>query len=108
MEGRFQKQILISSLPTLQGPRIVLQTLSQDQCYSEITQKRSSANLKFQASALEAIQEAAETYLTNLFEDTVLATVHAKRVTAMPKDMTLARRIRGDYTQDFISYLDKE
>ena len=52
----------------------------------EITQKKVLLYLKFQASALEAIQEVAETYLTKLFEDTLLAIIHAKRVTAMPKD----------------------
>ena len=43
-----------------------------------------------------ALQEAAEAYLVTLFEDTVLCAIHAKRVTVMPKDMQLARRIRGE------------
>jgi histone H3 len=30
-----------------------------------------------------------------LFEDTQLCAIHAKRVTIMPKDMLLARRLRG-------------
>ena len=42
-----------------------------------------------------ALQEAAEAYLTTLFEDTVLCAIHAKRVTIMPKDMQLTQRIRG-------------
>ena len=41
-------------------------------------------------------QEAAEAYLTGLFEDTNLSAIHAKRVTIMPKDIQLARRIRGE------------
>ena len=53
-------------------------------------------DLRFQSSAVLALQEAAEAYLTGLFEDTNLAAIHAKRVTIMPKDMQLARRIRGD------------
>lgn len=40
-------------------------------------------------------QEAAEFYLVALFEDTNLCAIHAKRVTIMPKDMHLARRVRG-------------
>lgn len=52
-------------------------------------------NLRFQSSALSALQESAEAYLVSLFEDVNLAAVHAKRVTIMPKDMILARRIRG-------------
>lgn len=42
------------------------------------------------------MQEAAEAYLVGLFEDTNLAAIHAKRVTIMPKDIQLARRIRGE------------
>ena len=44
-----------------------------------------------------ALQEAAESFMVQLFEDTLLCAIHAKRVTIMPKDMNLARRIRGDY-----------
>jgi len=55
--------------------------------------------LKFQSAALMALQEAAEAYLVTLFEDTVLCAIHAKRVTIMPRDMQLARRIRGDRTE---------
>ncbi|GJV59298.1 histone H3.2, partial [Tanacetum coccineum] len=40
--------------------------------------------------------EASEAYLVGLFEDTNLCMIHAKRVTIMPKDMQLARRIRGE------------
>ena len=53
-------------------------------------------DLRFQSSAILAIQEAAEAYLVGLFEDTNLSAIHAKRVTIMPKDIQLARRIRGE------------
>ena len=43
-----------------------------------------------------ALQEAAEAYLVGLFEDTNLAAIHAKRVTIMPRDLILARKIRGE------------
>ena len=43
-----------------------------------------------------ALQEAAEAYLVGLFEDTNLCAIHSKRVTIMPKDIQLARRIRGE------------
>uniref|UniRef100_A0A8C9B8U2 Core Histone H2A/H2B/H3 domain-containing protein n=1 Tax=Phocoena sinus TaxID=42100 RepID=A0A8C9B8U2_PHOSS len=39
---------------------------------------------------------ACEAYLVGLFEDTNLCAIHAKRVTIMPKDIHLARRIRGE------------
>lgn len=54
------------------------------------------ANLRFQSAAIMALQEAAEAYLVTLFEDSLLCAIHAKRVTLMPKDMILARRIRGE------------
>jgi histone H3 len=52
--------------------------------------------LRFQSSAILALQEASEAYITGLFEDTNLVAIHAKRVTIFPKDMQLARRIRGE------------
>jgi histone H3/H4 len=55
-----------------------------------------NSNLRFQSTAVLALQEAAEAYLVGLFEDSNLCAIHAKRVTIMPKDMLLARRIRGE------------
>ena len=52
--------------------------------------------LRFQSHAIMALQEASEAYLTALFEDANLCCIHAKRVTIMPKDIELARRIRGE------------
>ena len=54
------------------------------------------SDLRFQSSAVAALQEASEAYLVGLFEDTNLCAIHAKRVTIMPKDIQLARRIRGE------------
>ena len=56
----------------------------------------SKTDLRFQSSAVMALQEAAEAYLVSLFEDTNLAAIHAKRVTIQPKDLALARRLRGE------------
>lgn len=55
-----------------------------------------NTDLRIQAAALGALQEASEAYLTGLFEDTNLCAIHARRVTIMSKDMQLARRIRGE------------
>ncbi|XP_074083292.1 histone H3-like centromeric protein A [Macrotis lagotis] len=49
----------------------------------------------WQAQALLALQEAAEAFITHLFEDAYLLSIHARRVTLYPKDIQLARRIRG-------------
>ena len=53
------------------------------------------SDLRFQASAVMALQEAAEAHMVGIFEDTNLCAVHAKRVTIMPRDLELARRVRG-------------
>ncbi|GAA5962006.1 hypothetical protein JCM3765_007195 [Sporobolomyces pararoseus] len=53
--------------------------------------------LRWQSSALLALQEATEAYLVHLFEDSNLCALHAKRVTIMQRDMQLVRRIRGDF-----------
>jgi histone H3/H4 len=66
----------------------------------EIAVEMSSTNygeLRWQSSAILALQEAAEAYLVHLFEDSNLCAVHAKRVTLMVKDMQLARRLRGPW-----------
>jgi len=61
----------------------------------EVAEKFKS-EIRFQSSAIGALQEASEAYLVGLFEDTNLCAIHAKRVTIMPKDIQLARRIRGE------------
>ena len=47
------------------------------------------------------MQEAAEAYLTQLFEDSLLIAINAKRVTVMPKDLQLVRRVRGDREREW-------
>ena len=81
---RFQKstELLIRKLPF---QRLVREIANE-----------TKSDLRFQSSAVLALQEAAEAYMVGLFEDTNLCAIHAKRVTIMPKDMQLARRIRGE------------
>ena len=55
-------------------------------------------DLRIQAAAIKGLQEAAEAYLVGLFEDSNLCAIHAKRVTIMPKDVQLTRRIHGERT----------
>ena len=54
------------------------------------------ADMRCSGSSILAFQEAAEAYLVGLFEDTQLCSIHGRRVTIMPKDIALARRIRGE------------
>ena len=81
---RYQKstELLIRKLPFQRLVREIAQDFKTD--------------LRFQSSAVVALQEASEAYLVGLFEDTNLCAIHAKRVTIMPKDIQLARRIRGE------------
>jgi histone H3 len=100
---RYQKstELLIRKLPFQRLVREIAQDFKTD--------------LRFQSSAVLALQEASEAYLVGLFEDTNLCAIHAKRVTIMPKgkkkmfgdwflkilnfvDIQLARRIRGERT----------
>jgi histone H3 len=81
---RYQKStdLLIRKLPFQRLVREIAQDVRQD--------------LRFQSTAILALQEASEAYLVSLFEDVNLIAMHAKRVTIFAKDMQLARRIRGE------------
>ena len=74
---------------------LLIKKLPFQRVVREIAQDFNS-NLRFQSSAISALQEATESYIVALFEDTNLCAIHAKRVTIMPKDMKLAKRIRGE------------
>ena len=45
---------------------------------------------------MKALQEVREIFLVGLLEQANLCVIHAKCITIMPKDIQLARRIRGD------------
>ncbi|CAM9206725.1 unnamed protein product [Discosporangium mesarthrocarpum] len=53
-------------------------------------------DIRFQSTAVVALQFAAEAFLVGLFEDTNLCAIHARRVTIMPRDIRLAQRLRGE------------
>ena len=53
--------------------------------------------VRFQSTAIAALQEADENFIVGLFEDINLLAIHSKRVTVMPRDIRLALRIRGDH-----------
>jgi histone H3 len=98
---RYQKstELLIRKLPFQRLVREIAQDFKSD--------------LRFQSSAIGALQESVEAYLVSLFEDTNLCAIHAKRVTIRTssplfsfmtstnsitesKDIQLARRLRGE------------
>jgi histone H3/H4 len=61
----------------------------------QVSQEIFHKDLRWQASALLALQEACEAHLVHTFENANLCAIHAKRVTIMVKDIHLARRILG-------------
>ena len=63
--------------------------------FHEICQKFKEG-LRWQASAIIALQEGFEDYLVNLFHYTILAAIHGKRVMVMPKDIHLVCQLRGE------------
>ena len=80
----FQKSsaLLIRKLPFQRLVREIAQDFKTD--------------LRFQSAAILCLQEAVEAYLVRLFDDANLCAIHARRVTIMPRDIQLARRIRGE------------
>jgi histone H3 len=66
---RYQKttELLIRKLPFQRLVREIARDFKSD--------------LRFQSSAIGALQESTEAYLVSLFEDTNLCAIHAKRVT---------------------------
>ena len=74
---------------------LLIRKLPFQRLVKEIAQQFAS-DLRFQGTAVLALQEASEAYLVGLFEHTGLCAIHAKRVTIMPKDIQLALRIRGE------------
>ncbi len=86
---KYQKssELLIRKLPFARLVREIAQGFSTP---------GEGGDYRFQSLAILALQEASEAYLVGLFEDTNMCAIHAKRVTIMPKDIQLARRIRGE------------
>lgn len=80
----FQKttELLIRKLPFQRLVREITQNINTD--------------LRFQSAAMEALQEASEAYLISMLENSNEAAIHSGRVTIFPRDIQLARRIRGD------------
>ena len=81
---RYQKssELLVRKLPFQRLVREIAQNIKPE--------------LRFQATSVLALQEAAESFLVSLFEDTNLCAIHAHRVTIQAKDLHLALRLRGD------------
>jgi len=100
---RYQKstELLIRKLPFQRLVREIAQDFKTDLRFQSAAIGALQVNLLKRKHYLRCLtatlfQEASEAYLVGLFEDTNLCAIHAKRVTIMPKDIQLARRIRGE------------
>ena len=74
--------MLIGRLPFQRVVKDIVQKIRED--------------LRLQSTVVLALQQAGETFLVGLMEQSNLCAIHAKRITIMPKDIQLARKIRGD------------
>ena len=76
--------------------KLLIRKLPFQRLVREIARDFGVGDWRFTADAIKAFQEAAEAYLVGIFKDTNLCAIHAKRVTIQPKDIQLARRLRGE------------
>ena len=103
MQGRLVKPhryragtVALKDIRHFQGSTaLLIRKLPFQRLVREITQDYKT-DLRFQSVAILCLQEAMEAYLVRLFDDANLCAIHARRVTIMPKDILLARRIRGE------------
>ncbi|MDA8042260.1 MAG: hypothetical protein MPJ22_07580 [Pirellulales bacterium] len=56
--------------------------------------------MRYTASAIAALQHAAENYLVDLFEHSNILAIHAKRVTILPSDMQTLKRVARRFDQE--------
>lgn len=84
---KYQKtyDLLIPKLPFHRLVREITQNIAGDKA------------IRYQTAALEAIQEATESFLVRMFEDAYMCTTHAKRVTLFPSDIILCRRLQNNF-----------
>ena len=80
---RYQKStdLLIRKLPFLRLLREIAQKIKFD--------------LRFQSTAVLALQEAAEDYLVKMFQQVNVCAIHGGRGTIKPKDIELLKRVQG-------------
>lgn len=74
-------------------PRLPFQRLCRSIC------DKYKIDMKWQRTALECIQEAAEDFLIEFFQDAYICAAHAHRVTLMDKDLIVLRRLRYRFSK---------
>ncbi|GLJ55089.1 hypothetical protein SUGI_1182350 [Cryptomeria japonica] len=99
LEKKFQKlkpgTVALRQISNYQkSSELVISNLTFQMVVKEIVQDF-RPDFRFQSSAVLALQEAGESYIVGMFQDGNLCALHDNRVTLVPKDMQLARRLRG-------------
>ena len=87
-KGKHATELLIRKLP--------FQRLVRELANDMVSMGKFPNGIRWQSTAVIALQEALEAYLVHLFEDSNITAIHAKRVTVMVKDIQVTRRVRGE------------
>jgi len=74
-------------------PKLPFQRLCREICDER------KIGVRWQRIALEYLQEAAEDFLIEFFQESYICAAHAKRVTLMEKDFIVLRRLRFRYSK---------
>lgn len=90
MEIRRYQNTVNTLIPKLPFSRVVREVMMNNTRFN-------AQQMRITRDALMALQESAEMYLTNFFEDSLRLTIHAKRVTLMPRDMQLVSYLRNNW-----------
>ena len=85
-------ELLIRKLPFAQ----VVQEITKDIIEELGLRTRFDRGARYQSEAIGALQEVVEHYMIGLFKDTNLCAIHTRWVTIRPKDVQIARKIRGE------------
>ena len=87
------------------GCELLIKKLPFQRLVREVAQKI-NPELRFQSTAILALQEAVESFLVNMFQQVNLAAIHGGRVTIQPKDMKLWSRMKGGDYDDHITSIE--
>lgn len=90
------KKIIRSIKDKLMNTSLTIPKFNFVKCVKEIFDQNYNDNYKISTGATNILHIASEFYIVGLFEDARLCAEHNKRKTLLVKDITLARRIRGE------------
>ncbi|KAK5639421.1 hypothetical protein RI129_011913 [Pyrocoelia pectoralis] len=94
---RVYKSIIRDIIKLQTSTKLLIPRSSFKRLVKEIIAECSQNDLRIQKLAVEALQEAAEAFLTHLFEDANIYCEHAHRITLIAKDVGIGRFLRNMY-----------